>query len=201
MKKIILASESPRRRELLGGLGLKFEIVVSGIEENQVKGETPKEHALRLARDKALAVSRQKPEAVVIGADTVVVIDGELLGKPEDAGQARRMLQKLSGRTHEVITGFSLAQGEGVLANKAVSSRVLFKKISEEELGWYIQTAEPYDKAGSYAVQGAGAFFIREIRGSYTNVIGLPLSEVVGELRRIGAFQFEDLKVELKRPD
>ena len=199
MKKIILASESPRRRELLGALGLDFEIAVSGIEENQMDGETPEQHALRLAREKALTISRQRPEAIVIGADTVVIIDHELLGKPEDVIQAEAMLKKLSGRTHEVITGFAIVQRDEVMVNRAVSSDVLFKEISEQERQWYIQTEEPYDKAGSYAVQGIGAFFIREIRGSYTNVIGLPLSEVVEALQDIGAFRFEDLKVEKRK--
>jgi len=194
--EIILASESPRRKELLGGLGLTFKIVVSGVPENQREGETPEEHVLRLAREKALAVSQGHPRSIVIGADTIVVIDGELLGKPENTPQARNMLQKLSGRTHEVITGFAMVRSGDVMINQSVSSRVLFKKLSDEELDWYIQTKEPYDKAGAYAVQGMGAFFIKEIHGSYTNVIGLPLSEVVDAMKQIAAFQFKELKIE-----
>lgn len=196
MKRLILASESPRRRELLGSLGLAFEIIVSGIEENPLDGEAPAEHAMRLAREKALAVSTNRPDAVVIGADTVVIIDSEVLGKPEDTVQARRMLGKLSGRKHQVITGFALAEGASIRINQAVSSHVLFMEIPPDELEWYIQTKEPYDKAGAYAVQGIGALFIREIQGSFTNVIGLPLAELVEALKSIGAFRFEDLSVD-----
>jgi septum formation protein len=194
VKKIILASESPRRKELLEGLGLVFDIIPSRIEEKSVDNEQPVTHARRLSREKALAVSDKNPDATVIGADTIVIIDGLLLGKPENALHAKEMLGKLSGRAHRVITGFTVARGEAVLINAAVESTVLFKEISEEELDWYTRTPEPYDKAGAYAVQGIGAFFIREIRGSYTNVIGLPLSEVVDFLRRSEVFRFEDLK-------
>ena len=196
MKRLILASESPRRRELLSGLGLAFETIVSGIEETPLDGETPAENAMRLAREKALAVSRDRPDAVVIGADTVVIIGKEVLGKPEDTVHARQMLEKLSGRRHEVITGFALAEGPTVRVNESVSSHALFMEIPPDELEWYIRTKEPYDKAGAYAVQGIGALFIREIEGSFTNVIGLPLAELVEALKRIGAFRFEDLTVE-----
>jgi septum formation protein len=201
MKRLILASESPRRRELLGGLGLAFETVVSGIDETPLDGESPVEHAMRLAREKALAVSRNRPGALVIGADTVVIINGEVLGKPEDASHARQMLTKLSGRKHRVITGFALVEDSIVLVNESVSSHVLFMEIPPDELEWYLRTKEPYDKAGAYAVQGIGALFIREIEGSFTNVIGLPLAELVEALKRIGAFRFEDLTVEKKEED
>ncbi len=195
MPKIVLASESPRRRELLGALGLEFDIEVSGVEEIQSEGETPGEHALRLAREKALAVGKVRPDAFVIGADTIVIIGGEVLGKPSDASEAKRMLTKLSGRAHTVITAFAIVRGEDVLVDRAVESTVVFKSLSDEELDWYTATREPYDKAGSYAVQGIGAFFIREIHGSYTNVIGLPLTEAVEALHDLNALRFGDLKV------
>jgi len=186
----ILASASPRRRELLGALIPDFEIIPSDIDENTLDGESPEDHVLRLSREKALAVSRAHPGRWVLGADTVVVIDGEMLGKPSTPAEARRMLGLLSGREHTVITGFALVRGrEGVVANEAVRSGVLFKEISADEMDWYTRTDEPYDKAGGYAVQGKASFFIREIRGSHTNVIGLPLSEVVTAMKKAGALR------------
>jgi septum formation protein len=192
MRKIVLASASPRRRELLGSLGLDFDSCVSGVEEDPIEGEIPAEHALRLAREKALA-ALVSPESFVIGADTIVIIDGEVLGKPQDRAHAVEMLRKLSGRTHRVITGFAVVRGGVVLVSRTIESSVLFKDISAKELEWYTRTPEPYDKAGGYAVQGIGAFFIREIHGSYTNVIGLPLAEVVEALEDLDAFRLEDL--------
>ncbi|MBW2674398.1 MAG: septum formation protein Maf [Deltaproteobacteria bacterium] len=169
----ILASASPRRRELLGALIPDFEIIPSDIDEEALDGESPEDHVLRLSREKALAVSRVHPGRWVLGADTVVVIDGKMLGKPATPAEARRMLGMLSGREHTVVTGFALVkEGEGVVVNETVRSGVLFKDISEDEMEWYTATDEPYDKAGGYAVQGKAAFFIKEIRGSHTNVIG-----------------------------
>ncbi len=194
MKKIVLASASPRRRELLGSLGLDFDICVSGVDEIAIEGETPAEHALRLSQEKALA-AEAPPASFVIGADTIVIIDGEVLGKPQDRAHAAEMLRKLSGREHRVITAFAIVRGGAVQASRTVESGVLFKDISEKELAWYIRTPEPYDKAGGYAVQGIGAFFIREIHGSYTNVIGLPLAEVMEALEELDAFRLEDLAV------
>lgn len=186
----ILASASPRRRELLGALIPGFQIVPSDVDEEPLDGESPEDHVLRLSREKALAVSRANPDRWVLGADTIVVIDGEMLGKPETPAEARRMLATLSGREHTVVTGFALVNGKGgVAANEYVRSGVLFKDISEDEMEWYTQTDEPYDKAGGYAVQGKAAFFIREIRGSYTNVIGLPLCEVVTAMEKAGALR------------
>jgi septum formation protein len=192
--KIILASESPRRRELLASLGLDFDIIVSGVEEDRLEKETPEQHAIRLAIEKATSVSEQYPDAVVIGADTIVIIDNEILGKPANEKHALQMLRKLSGRTHQVITGFAILKNTNVLVHTGIRSFVTFKVLSEEELNWYVQTVEPYDKAGAYAVQGIGAFFIKKIEGSFTNVIGLPLAEIVEALRKIEAFQFKDLK-------
>ncbi|MBA7571416.1 dTTP/UTP pyrophosphatase [subsurface metagenome] len=186
----ILASASPRRRELLGELIPDFEIIPSDIDERPLDGEPPEDHVLRLSKEKALAVSRANPGRWVLGADTVVVIDGNMLGKPGTPAEAKRMLGMLSGREHKVITGFALVrEGKGVVANDAVQSGVLFKDISEDEMEWYTQTSEPYDKAGGYAVQGKASFFIKEIRGSYTNVIGLPLCEVITAMEKAGALR------------
>ncbi|HPQ43434.1 MAG TPA: Maf family protein [Syntrophales bacterium] len=186
----ILASASPRRRELLGALVPDFEIIPSEIDEKHKDKESPEDHVLRLSREKALAVSRAHPGRWVLGADTIVIIDGEILGKPATPPEAKKMLGMLSGREHTVITGFALVKGgEDIVANEAIHSGVQFKDISEDEMEWYIHTSEPYDKAGGYAVQGKAAFFIKEIRGSYTNVIGLPLCEVVTAMKKAGALR------------
>ena len=189
--RFIMASASPRRSELFNQLGLKFEVVPSGIDEVAQAGETPAEHVRRLATAKAGELADRFPEAWVIGADTIVVINGDLLGKPADESEARAMLAKLSGRKHEVFTGIAVRRKLAeVNLSEVVASEVIFKDISEEEMDWYVKTNEPYDKAGGYAVQGRGAFFIREIHGSYTNVIGLPLCEAVNLLKLAGAIKF-----------
>ena len=189
--RFILASASPRRIELLKLMGLTFEVLPSVIDEVYRHGETPREHALRLSEEKALSVARLHPDAWVLGADTIVIIDREVLGKPGSPAEAKEMLEKLSGREHEVYTGFSIAgHGRGILFRQVVESTVLFREIAADELAWYVASEEPYDKAGAYAVQGQGAFFIQEIRGSYTNVMGLPLCEVVDALRGLSAIAF-----------
>ena len=186
----ILASLSPRRRELLEALGLSFTVIPSGIEENHQNDETPREHVLRLAHEKAVFVAGRHPEAWVLGADTIVVIDGEILGKPDHGPEAREMLQRLSGREHTVITGFSLVHsGRGVVYADAVESVVVFRELDNDEIEWYIAGDEPYDKAGGYAVQGKAGCFVSEIRGSGTNVIGLPLAEVVTALKQYAVIQ------------
>ena len=191
LASFILASVSPRRKELLEGMGIEFDVIPSGINEDFLNGETPREHVLRLSKEKSSAVSRNNPDAWVLGADTVVIIDGEVIGKPGTQNEARAMLARLSGREHQVITGFTIVnKSADVMITDAVESFVIFKEISEDEMDWYVKTKEPYDKAGGYAVQGMAAFFIREIRGSYTNVVGLPLTEVVTALKRIGALVF-----------
>ena len=187
----ILASASPRRRELLGELMQDLTVIPSRVDEKPLEGETPEDHVLRLSREKALEVSRENPGRWVLGADTVVIIDGEMLGKPGTPGEAKQMLGTLSGRTHRVITGFTLVQEDGgVFISESVESSVIFKDISMDEMEWYTATSEPYDKAGGYAVQGKASFFIREIVGSYTNVIGLPLCEVVTALEKAGVLKF-----------
>ena len=189
--RLILASASPRRSELLKLMGLDFEILPSGIDETAREGETPGEHVRRLSAAKALALSHRYPEAWVIGADTIVVIDNEFLGKPSTPGEAQAILTKLSGREHRVYTGVAVTRRrDDVFFSDVVASDVLFKDIPAEEINWYIGNAEPYDKAGGYALQGRGAFFIKEIHGSYTNVIGLPLCETVDMLKRAGAIKF-----------
>jgi septum formation protein len=189
--RFILASASPRRVELLKRLGLEVEVMPSGVDESFLDGETPEEHVLRLSRHKSDSISSLNPEAWVLGADTIVIIKGEVLGKPGTPEEARQMLGKLSGQEHLVYTGFTIRRREdNRLASKAMTSSVIFKDLSEQEMAWYTDSPEPYDKAGGYAVQGLGAFFIREIRGSYTNVMGLPLCEVVDTLKDLGALRF-----------
>ena len=188
---LILASASPRRQELLRSVGLKFKIIPAHINENYLAGESPRQHVKRLSIDKAMVIARKYPEAWVLGADTIVVIDGLILGKPENKTQARKMLQKLSGREHKVFTGFTIAHvAAEIYRTKVIQSAVQFKTISPKEMDWYVASDEPYDKAGGYAVQGQGAFFIKSIRGSYTNVIGLPLCEVLEELKSFGTIKF-----------
>ena len=188
----ILASASPRRQELLRQAGLKFRIVPAHVNEEQLPQENPRGHVRRLAANKAAAVAGKYPGAWVLGADTIVVIDGLVLGKPKNKTQARQMLKRLSGRTHKVFTGFTLSHtASRLIKTKVIQSAVQFKNISSEEMEWYIACDEPYDKAGGYAVQGKGAYFIKTIRGSYTNVIGLPLCEVLEELKILGAINFE----------
>ena len=147
----ILASESPRRREILKSVGLKFKIVPAHVNEKYLAGESPRQHVKRLACDKAMAVALKYPEAWILGADTIVVIDGMILGKPKNEAQAKSMLQRLSGREHKVFTGFSIVRiASKAIQTKVVQSAVKFKTISPEELQWYVACDEPYDKAGGY---------------------------------------------------
>lgn len=189
--RLVLASASPRRIELLQLIGLNVLVIPSGVTESPLDGEAPEAHVVRLSREKAESVSREYPNDWVLGADTIVVIDQEILGKPETQQEAWRMLTKLSDREHTVFTGYTISKdAEGVTISDVVKSKVLIKNITAEEMAWYVQTDEPYDKAGGYAVQGRGAFFIRAIHGSYTNVMGLPLCEIVDLLKHIGAIGF-----------
>ena len=189
--RFILASASPRRSELLKLMGLDFDVIPGSVDEAFRPAETPREHVLRLSEEKALFVARCHPDAWVLGADTIVVVAGEVLGKPGSPTEATKMLEKLSGREHEVFTGFSIVrQDRGSRVREVVESSVLFREIADDEMAWYTGTKEPYDKAGAYAVQGMGGRFIREIRGSYTNVMGLPLCEVVDALKRVAAIDF-----------
>ncbi len=185
---IILASASPRRQELLALLDIPFEIIPSGVEERFLTGESPEEHVLRLSRAKAEDVAARKKGRWILAADTVVAIDGKVLGKPKDRREAEEMLRRLSRRVHRVLTGYCILSSASPLSKEEkVTTRVKFKALSEEEICWYIGTGEPFDKAGGYAVQGKGAFMVQEVRGSYTNVVGLPLCEVIRDLRALGA--------------
>jgi septum formation protein len=192
---VILASASPRRKQLLKEVGLKFKTVPAHIAEDYLSGETPRQHVRRLARSKALLVAAKYPNAWVLGADTIVVIDGQILGKPKNKAQAKKMLQTLSGRTHKVYTGFAITRKtSSVCRTKIIKSDVRFKNISSPELNWYVAGEEPYDKAGGYAAQGKGASFIKSIGGSFTNVIGLPLCEVLEEMIKLNIIELREDK-------
>ena len=181
---IVLASASPRRKQLLVEAGVTFDIMESGVIEEKRSDENASTFAQRMAGEKALAVSARVAGALVLGADTVVEIDGEILGKPGDIGDARAMLEKLSGRTHHVITAFAFAKDRRVIESVAVTSRVTFRRLEPGEIESYIRGSEPYDKAGAYAVQGAAGGFISRIDGSRTNVMGLPIEETLAALKR-----------------
>jgi septum formation protein len=174
---LILASASPRRSELLRNAGIVFEVQPADVPEAPLPGEPAKALAERLAREKATAIARQRAADVVLGADTVVVVDGEILGKPAGAGDAARMLRMLSGRRHEVITGVCLVAG-GQWSVASESTTVTMSEISEKEIADYITTGEPMDKAGAYAIQGIASRWIPRIEGDYSNVVGLPVALV-----------------------
>jgi septum formation protein len=184
--KVILASGSPRRRQLLAAAGLEFDAIESGAPEQHVAGESPRDYALRVARDKAAAVSARFPNAIVVGADTIVVCESRILEKPADAADARRMLTMLSGRTHTVVTAFALARAGKVLESSPVESRVTFRDLADKEIEAYIATDEPFDKAGAYGIQGVGGGFIAHVEGPRDNVMGLPTERVVAVLVRYG---------------
>jgi len=185
--RLILASNSPRRRELLKNAGFEFDVQPSGIEETRLPTESPEDFALRLARDKALDVaSRSAAGSMVLGADTVVAINGEILEKPVDAADAARMLRTLSGRTHRVITGICLVRAPGsILAWTHETTSVTFRDLSEEEIEDYVRSSEPFDKAGGYAIQGLASKFVPRIEGCYFNVVGLPVPRVYEILKTV----------------
>ena len=165
-------------------LGIAFEVIIPSIDESLRPDELPPEHCARLSREKALSIARDKPDSLVIGADTVVVIDESILGKPQDEDQARAYLKTLRARIHEVYTGYTVAcLSQDRITTKVLRTTVHFRDISEAEIAWYIGTGEPMDKAGAYALQGHGAAFIDRIDGSHTNVIGLPLSDLYADLK------------------
>jgi septum formation protein len=177
MEKLLLASASPRRAEILRAVGWPFETLAMHIDETLVPGESAAQSVERLALEKAEAAAQKRPSLLVLGADTTVVVDSEILGKPQDDRDARRMLRLLSNRWHDVLTGVALVRTEGnscrVVAHE--KTQVRFAAMSDAEIDWYVKSGEPADKAGAYAVQGRAALFIEEIRGDYWNVVGLPL--------------------------
>jgi septum formation protein len=177
---LCLASVSPRRRELLSQIGVAHVVAGADIDESALVDEAPREYVTRLAREKALAIRRAGQQLPVLAADTTVVVDGKIFGKPRDQAHAIYMLGELSGRSHEVLTAVALADARGA-AERLSSSTVRFRKISPEESIAYWATGEPRDKAGGYAIQGLGAVFIESLSGSYSGVMGLPLFET-GEL-------------------
>lgn len=188
IRPLVLASGSPRRRELLEGAGVTFEVLAApdGEEEGVDPSLPPGEGAAAKALAKAKWAARQRSESLVLGADTVVVLKGEVLGKPRNAEDARWMLGCLSGCTHQVLTGFAVVFG-GMVRTRIVETEVSFRVLDEVSIGRYVDSGEPMDKAGAYAIQGAGGSFVDRVIGSYTNVVGLPLPEVLAELARFGA--------------
>ncbi len=182
--ELILASSSPRRRELLQHLGLPFTIEVPGIDEQQRKGELPADYVLRNSLEKAIAIAKS-PNRLVIAADTIGVLDGVVLEKPIDAADAQRMLMSMSGRSHEVLTGVTVAlhgSKEARVRSKVVRTVVHFKVLNQREIAHYVGSGEPLDKAGSYGIQGGAGFMVEKISGSFSNVVGLPMAELVSLL-------------------
>jgi septum formation protein len=183
--RLVLASQSPRRRELLSQLGIDLEVRPADADESVLPGEAPRDYVLRVARQKARAVDGE----VVLAADTAVVLGAEVLGKPAGAADARRMLEALSGTVHEVLTAVCVRRARpapAVELDALVATRVRFATLSAGEIDWYVATGEPLDKAGAYAIQGSGGAFVLSVEGSVSNVVGLPLAEAAGLLRRAG---------------
>jgi septum formation protein len=183
--RIILASASPRRRELLDLVGIQHIVVPADIDESIRAAESPSEHAERLAREKALAVAEQHANALVIAADTIVVVDGRIIGKPRSEDDAAVMLASLSGITHTVVTGMACALN-GRLVSSVVDVFVTFRALSERDIREYLATGEPMDKAGSYGIQGYGATIVRRIEGDYFAVMGLSLVRLVELMQQLG---------------
>jgi len=191
--RVILASQSPRRRELLSLVGIDHEVQPADIDETPWPDEAPVPHTERLARAKAQVIAARAPEALVIAADTIVVIDGAILGKPADIPDARAMLRRLSGRTHEVCTAMAVAQGERI-ESAVVRVPVRFRALDDDTIARYVNTGEPMDKAGAYGIQGYGATIVEHIEGDYFAVMGLSLVTIVQLAERMGLrYQFGPL--------
>lgn len=180
---LVLASHSPRRREILSSAGIEFITRAAAVDESLLPGEDPRQHVVRLAREKALAVAISSGETI-LAADTVVVVDGRVLGKPESREQAAWMLRLLAGREHEVVTGICLRRGD-CLVTDAESTRVRFVAMSDQEIDSYVESGEPMDKAGAYAIQGLASKFIDRVEGCYFNVVGLPIALVYRHLKEL----------------
>ena len=185
--QLILASASPRRQQLLQEAGVAFTVVHSNADETLQLGESPEAYALRVAQEKALTVAQRYPAGWILGADTIVEIDGQVLGKPKNIEDGFRMLRLLAGRRHQVKTAFVIIDDRGrIHTRQIVTSTVTFKPLSDSQIRDYLATGEPFDKAGAYAVQGRGSAFIEQLEGSYTNVVGLPVEEVMTVLHAVG---------------
>lgn len=187
MKKIILASGSPRRKQILEQVGLSFTVEVSDYEEKPIPGVVPSEFVETLSLGKAKAVAKNHEDGIIIGADTIVVLDNQILGKPKTKEDAKGMLKKLSGNTHSVFTGFTIIDivNKRTITNH-VETKIRFKNLSEEEISAYIETEEPMDKAGAYGVQDRGALFVEYIEGDYSSVMGLPILKIFEILKTLG---------------
>ena len=184
---LILASKSPRRKELLEQAGLAVAVVPSCVDETDSSYKAPENLVRGLAETKARAVAGIYAESWVIGADTIVLIQGEILGKPDSIESARRMIQQLNGQVHEVLTGWAIVCETAKTCISGIEkTEAYFRNLSQQEVEWYIQTDEPYDKAGAYAIQGLGSSLVKRICGSYTSVVGLPVCEVMEQLIKIG---------------
>jgi septum formation protein len=175
--RLVLASRSPRRAELLDHAGYRFDVAAAEVDEQVEAGEHPSQHVARLAGEKAAAVARAQPDAIVIAADTVVVVDSQILGKPVDDDDARRMLRLLAGRWHDVLTGVVVRKNERI-SSAVAATRVHFLPLSDGMIDWYVASGEPGDKAGAYGIQGLASRFVDRIEGSYSNVVGLPIAVV-----------------------
>jgi len=187
VKKIILASASPRRQELLERIGLKFEVEPSRYEEQTIPALGPHELVKRNSLEKAKTVAASRRNAIIIAADTIGVRRGKIIGKPHTSTEARKMLTALSGRSHRVITGFTIIDtGTGKTVSRSVETKVYFRKLTPEEIDAYVRTGEPLDKAGAYAIQGLGSLIVEKINGDYYNVIGLPLAALAQSLKEFG---------------
>ena len=175
---LILASSSPRRAGYLRELGFSFRRIVPAVDEKTRRGESPRSYVRRLAESKAGAVSETYPRHWVVGADTTVIVEGKILGKPADDRDARRMLKLLSGRSHQVVSAIALARFQDRILRSAISTtRVFFRKLTPDEIRWYVETGEPMDKAGGYGIQGRGGLLVSRIEGSFSNVVGFPLEK------------------------
>lgn len=187
---LILASKSPRRRYLLEKAGLEFTVIPSKVDENAAILSAPESYVKSLAEAKAGDISNRYPDSWIIGADTVVFIDDTILGKPASRDEAQAMLKRLSAKTHQVHTGYCIRRKTtGHFISECVTTDVSFKKLAAREIDWYINSGEPFDKAGAYAIQGLGTFLVKRINGSYSNVVGLPVCEVLEYLIKEGVVE------------
>lgn len=195
-ENIILASGSPRRKDLMAQAGINFKIRVADIDESKVDmSMAPEDYVCLLSKTKANAVATNYPDAWTIGADTIVALGTKILGKPAGHRQAVTMLTQLSNREHSVFTAFTITRPDSDdMVTRVVNTRVWFKELSNDEINWYAGTGEPYDKAGGYGIQGIGAFLVKEITGSYTNVVGLPVCELIDALVSLGAISFKEVE-------